>query len=247
MAAVTAAVVGIASGVGGAVMSFKQASDQKRLAEESNRAAQEAMEEARSNIQKDFFEGLNVPLDAFEKETETNLQQQKEALTALQEGDSRQLSANVGRIGALQGDLAEKQRIAMGEELFELDKLKRESKDDINQQLVQMDVAFARDSMKQRQDALEAQNAAIQSGISGISQAATSAADLVPLYQQARNTRRASKVADKFSDMTPKGMNQADFIEALEGQNLSRKQYKQLMDMNPTELMSEGFKFDFDN
>jgi len=42
-------------------------------------------------------------------------------------------------------------------------------------------------------------------------------------------------------------MNQADFIEALEGQNLSRKQYKQLMDMNPTELMSEGFKFDFDN
>ena len=133
----------------------------------------------------------------------------------------------------------------MGEELFELDKLKRESKDDINQQLVQMDVAFARDSMKQRQDALEAQNAAIQSGISGIGQAATSAADLVPLYQQSQNTRRASKVADKFSDMTPQGMNQADFIEALEGQNLSRKQYKELMDMNPTELMSEGFKFEF--
>ena len=245
MAAVTAAVVGIASGVGSAVIGFKQAADQKRLAEESNRAAQEAMEEARSNIQKDFFEGLNVPLDAFEKETETNLQQQKEALTALQEGDTRQLSANIGRIGALQGDLAEKQRIAMGEELFELDKLKSESKDDINQQLVEMDVAFARDSMKQRQDALEARNTAIQSGITGISQAATSAADLVPLFGAGQNTKRAGDIADKFSDMTPEGMNKSDFVKALKSQKLSEEQYNELMGMDPTELMSEGFKFEF--
>jgi hypothetical protein len=190
MAAVTAAVIGIGTGVYSAVQGFSNAAKQKRLAEEADAAAAEAIADAKSKASVDYYESLSVPLDAYESEFEANLQGQTQAIEALQEGDQRALAAGVGKIGAQQQALNEQTRIAMGEEISDLNMMKAESKDAINQQLIEMDVAAAKEQNQRMRDAQIARADSIQQGISGLSQVATSGAELAPLYG---NTSKAPK------------------------------------------------------
>ena len=60
MAAVTAAVVGIASAGASTYMSFSNAAKQKRAQEEADREAKKAMKDARSRAEKDYFEVWEV-------------------------------------------------------------------------------------------------------------------------------------------------------------------------------------------
>ena len=124
MAAVTSAVVGIASAGYSAVSGFRNAAAQKKAAKEADAAAAKAMSEAKARAEVDYFAGLSVPLDAYEAEFENQLAVSQQNVEALQEGDARNLAAGVGRVGALQNQAREKTRIDMGQDLFALDKLK---------------------------------------------------------------------------------------------------------------------------
>ena len=184
MAVVTAAVVGIASAGASTYMSFSNAAKQKRAQEEADREAKKAMKDARSRAEKDYFEGLNVPLDAYEAEFEQNLAVAKQSTEALQEGDARALAAGVGRVGATASQQNEDTRIAMGEEISDLRATKAQSKDAINQQLMEMDVAYAREQ-NQRSNEAEAKRAqAIQQGIQGIGSTVSAVAGAAPLFKK---------------------------------------------------------------
>lgn len=168
MAIVTATVVGIAATAASTAMSFSAAADAKAQGEEAKTAAAKAMADARKKAETDHFEGLSVPLDAYEAEFENNLAVAQQSTEALQEGDARALAAGVGRVGAVAGAQAEDTRIAMGEQISDLQATKAESKDAINQQLIQMDVANAREQKQIAADAAAARSAAITQGIQGI-------------------------------------------------------------------------------
>ena len=136
MAAVTSAVVGIASAGYSAVSGFRNAAAQKKAAKEADAAAAKAMSEAKARAEVDYFAGLSVPLDAYEAEFENQLAVSQQNVEALQEGDARNLAAGVGRVGAQAAQQAEQTRIAMGEEISDLNMQKAQSKDAINQQLI---------------------------------------------------------------------------------------------------------------
>lgn len=182
MAVTTAAVVGIAAGVGSAVKGFSDASKAKNAAAKAEREAKKAMRSARSKAEVDQYAALEVPLDAYEAAFEANLAADRQAVEALQEGDSRQLAAGVGRIGAQQAAEAQQTRMAMGDEMFNLDKMKADSKEAIKQQLIGFDVGEAKMQDQKAYEAEQARKASIQQGISGITQAASSAASLAPLF-----------------------------------------------------------------
>ena len=185
MAAVTAAVVGIGSAVVSTGMSFSAAAKEKRAGEDARKEAKQAMVDAKAKASKDFYEGLNVPLDAYEAEFENNLAVAQQNTEALQEGDARSLAAGVGRIGAAAGANAEGTRIAMGEQISDLQATKAQSKDAVNQQLLEMDVANAKE---QKQIAAEAdlnRSKNIQAGIAGIGSSVNAIAGAVPLFGKA--------------------------------------------------------------
>tara|TARA_R110002167_G_scaffold189694_1_gene391884 strand:+ start:386 stop:1165 length:780 start_codon:yes stop_codon:yes gene_type:complete len=218
MAAVTTAVIGIATAGIAAAQSFQAAADAKSASDTANNAAAKAMAEAKAKAEKDSFSGLTVPLDAFEAEFENNLAVQQQNVEALQEGDARGLAAGVGRVGAQGTDAAEGTRIKMGEEISDLNMLKAESKDAINQQLIEMDVANAREQNQRRADAEALRAQSIQSGITSVGQGLTSAADLVPLYNASGANRRGGKLAKQFSKQKPAGMDDAKWKEILAAQ-----------------------------
>ncbi len=195
MAAVTAAVVGIASAGVGAVQGFSAASRAKRDAAEASEAANKAMADAKKKAEKDFYGGLAVPLDAYEAEFENNLAVAQQSTEALQEGDARALAAGVGRVGATAGAQAEQSRIAMGEEISDLNEMKATSKDAVNQQLIELDVANARQQNEISAQAKAAQAAGISQGIQGIGGVVSGIGSMAKLYPGGGKTAGATTPA----------------------------------------------------
>ena len=203
MAVVTAAVIGVAGAVVSATQSFQAAADAKEASSQADTAAAEAMADAKRKAEKDAYSGLAIPLDAYEAEFENNLQTQTQSVEALQEGDARGLAAGVGAIGAQATNAAEGTRIEMGEEISDLNMMKAESKDSINQQLIEMDVANAREQNQRRADADAFRAQSINPGINSVTSGLQSAASIVPLYKNDKNFQADSKTF-KNADGTPR-------------------------------------------
>ena len=168
MAVTTAAVVGIGTAVASTAKSFSEASKQKRLMEDANKEASKLMSDARKRAEKDSFEGLTVPTEAYEAAFETTLAANQQQVEALQEGDARALAAGVGRVGANTEAAAEKTRQEMGQDLFNVQKFKAQSKENIKQQLMAFDVAGSKDAKLRAAQAEEAAAKATKEGIAGI-------------------------------------------------------------------------------
>jgi len=194
MAAVTASVVGIATGLASAGMSFSQAAKASDAESKALKASEELMEEAKKEAEVRYLEGLNVPLDGYDEEARANLQAQQQGLQALQEGDPRNLAAGVGRVGAAATLTNEGIRNDKNRELYDLEKAQVLEQQAIGQDLKDMAVGAAADQQMISRDAAENKAAAQQSAFAGIGQAASSAASLVPLYAKSKTDRDISDI-----------------------------------------------------
>jgi len=238
MAVVTAAVIGIGTGIYAAYSSFDNAAKEKQAAEKADAEAKRLMSDAKKKAEVDYYEGLAVPLDAYDAEFENLLAGQKQAVEALQEGDARALAAGVGRVGASQQEAAEEQRIAMGEDLFNLDTMKAESQDAINQQLIEMDAAAAREQNIRASESEQRRAQSIQQGVQAIGGTLQSAASLAPLYSQNKATRRGAKMGEQFESQ---GVGEGKFRTKAEFQSALGEKYDS---GDITKKMYRGFKKD---
>jgi len=245
MAVVTTAVIGVAAAGYQAYQGFSEAAKQKELASKADAAAKKAMTDAKKKAETDYYEGLNVPMDAYEQEFEQNLAVQKQNVEALQEGDARALAAGVGRVGAQSQAGAENTRIAMGEEISDLNKTKADSKEAINQQLIEMDVAYAKEQNMRQRDAEAARAQAINSGVQGVAGVATGLASMAPLYSQSGADRRGSKLSKQFADQKPSGMSDAQWAAKLGEKGYSRKQYKNIKKQGSDNMFWDGEDFQY--
>ena len=189
---ITSATLGLAS----TGMGISNASKASRAAQKADRESKLLMKEAERKAEKNFYEGLNVPLDAFNAQFEEQLQQQKQGLQALQEGDARAVASGVGRVGALAGQQGEQTRIAMGEALYANNKMKADAKQAVNQQLIGMNVGQAADQNMMRRDAMRQENQAMGQAMGGLTSALSAGNDMVNLYQGDENTRAFGKLTD---------------------------------------------------
>ena len=134
-------------------------------------------------------------------------------MEALQQADARSLAAGVGRVGALANENTQKIRAQQAQEMFELDKLKAEGKENMTQQLAAMDVAAAQDMAKRAAQADEQvgmlQAGAAQSIIGGI----TAAAQAQPLNKMSKEDRQLAKTFKKNKDLFAKNnISRSEFL-----------------------------------
>lgn len=181
MALATATIIGLTTAAASAGMSFKQAADAKSAAEQSEIDAKKLMDEAKKNIQKDYMAERTVSLDAFEAASKENVALQNQSIQAIREGDQR---GTFGAVTQLGQDNAEDTRIAMAKELSDLQKLKIESKENIRDELVSMDVAGAADANLRARDAQEARTAAMTNAVNALGQGASAYAENQALYKK---------------------------------------------------------------
>ena len=185
MAAFTAvaAGIGVASSLASTGMSFGAAGKARKAADKAAKESKRLMDQARENVQQNFFEGLNVPLEAFGAEFEQNQANNQQSIQALQEsGDARNLAAGIGKVAANSALTNEKKHKKKKKDIYDLGVTKAQSRENVKQQLVGMDVGQARDESQKEKEALEARAANITQGMSSIGDGVRSAATFGKLY-----------------------------------------------------------------
>ena len=243
---ITSAVTGLGSiGIG-----LGNAARAGRAAATADRESKELMKEAEKRAEKDFYAGLNVPLDAFNKQFEETLQQQQQGLQALQEGDARAVAAGVGRVGALAGEQGEKTRIAMGDALYANNKMKADSKTNVNQQLIDMNVGQAQDQSLRARDAKRQQSQGMQQAVEGLGTVAGAAKDIIKPFGKSKADRRAGKLLGSISvedkkNLRAQGLDDTAIIAKLSEipniESMSNAELNVILE----QIKTENFDFDF--
>jgi hypothetical protein len=252
MSGLALGITSAAIGLGSVGIGLGNAGKARRAAAKAERESKQLMKEAERKAEANYYEGLNVPLDAFNKKFEEQLQQQKQGLQALQEGDPRNLAAGVGRVGALAANQGEKTRIAMGEALYQNNKMKADAKQNVNQQLIDINVGAAADQSMMARDARRAESQGMQQAVDGLGAVAGAASDLVKPFSMSKADRRASKLlgsisaADK-SKLNLQGLDDTAILDRLSQipniENMTRAELNVIME----QIKNEQFDFDFIN
>ena len=239
MAVTTAAVIGIGSGIATSIKGFTDANDARTAQQNADTEAKKMMAEARRRAEIDEYGKLSLPLDAYAAEFEANLAADRQAIEALQEGDSRALAAGVGRVGMQQAGEALETRLNLGDEMFGLEKMKADAKTQQQQQLIAMDVGEARMQDQRSREAAEQRRLGIESGFSGIGQVAQGVGALAPLYGKSTGDRRAGKMMGDQGMKTRAMMagvdinNELALFDWISSQEITREQARNMTVGNP--------------
>ena len=178
-------VAGINAGIALTTMGISAAQKNKaqKNAAQAERAASKAMDEARQKLDVNFQEGRTISKDPYTMAIEQSLAQGAASVQAAQEGGARGI-AQVGRIQMAQNQMAEGQRVGLGQELQQLDKdiLGEESRlRDVKTQIDLQEAAGAQEAAAMYDEqAAAAKSAMIQSGVD----LAAAGASALPLYAQ---------------------------------------------------------------
>ena len=182
MAAATAiAAAGLAISAGTATASFVQAVKQRKKQTEAEEAAAKAMESAKQELSVNYYEGLSIQKEGYELERDALLQGGAQSVQAAREGGRGSAEA-IGRVALAQQTGQAGQRVAMGKELFDLDKLAAKEDARLAGARATVDQATATGAQMMAADARAAANAANTAGFQQVGNLAKQGLGMVGLY-----------------------------------------------------------------
>ena len=177
------AVAGLAVSAGTATASFVQAGKQRKKQTEAEEAAAKAMESAKQELSVNYAEGLSIQKEGYELERDALLQGGAQAVQAAREGGRGSAEA-IGRVALAQQAGQAGQRVAMGKELFDLDKLAAEEDSKLARKRATIDQATATGAQMMAADARAAANASNNAGFQQVGNLAKQGLGMVGLYGQ---------------------------------------------------------------
>ena len=127
--------VGMGLGVVNIATDLVQASQQADAAKAAQRAAETASREQERLLSQDFFKGLQVPTEAYQRAARETTAQVGQAVGALQEGDSRLLAGGLGKVAAAGIEGEAQTRDAMAQDLYKLGLAQAQSATNVNTNL----------------------------------------------------------------------------------------------------------------
>jgi len=188
--------ISVGAQVGGSLMSYTQAAQQKKYMKEAEAAAAKAVADARAKLTQAPLERLQVPTEAYETAQREITAQSMQAIEAAREAGARELAASVGRVGALGLTAAEKQREAMAQDIYKRDLAVAEDEARRLGLLSNLDVREAFGAQVAAAQAEEAAGKAMTSGTMGLVNAAGTLATGMPLYKKAREAAAGMEAAE---------------------------------------------------
>lgn len=194
-----AAAIGAGVAVLGTGFQIAQGLKQGKMAKDAQRASAAALAQAKQRLDVNRLEGVQVPLESYERMMREMTAQQKQSLTSLQEADERTLAAGMGKLYAAASGETEKAREKMGEALYDRDKMIAKEEARIDRALASISLEEAIGFEKEAAQREEAAAMNFAGAISGLGQAAS-------LYQQSRPLYSARQgqlgAAQAYQDQT---------------------------------------------
>jgi hypothetical protein len=211
MAATTAAVIGIASSVGGTYMSFREASKQSKAATTARLDAEKAIAEAKKRAEQNVFEALSLAKEPYERAREASLASGAQAIEAGRESE-RGIAATAGRVQMSQNEMQQSIADEQTAQIQGLNKLIATEDARLLDYLaaVNMEEAAGAQKAAAQADKFRAMN--IAQGIQGIGNIASSASALLPTYYDSKATNQYEKLAKQA---TASGLSQEQFQNKL--------------------------------
>lgn len=182
MPVATSVLIGAGIGAAGSVASFAQAGKQARAAREAKAAAQKYVDEAKRQASINYMNELSIAKEPYEMQQRALQQQGADILQQAAEGETRGVGAAASRIMAAQLQAQEQQRAQMSADIQALELTKRQEDSAISRNLASISLEEASGAQMAARDAERARTEAIQSGIQGLTSAATAGLEAVPLY-----------------------------------------------------------------
>tara|TARA_B100000085_G_scaffold146791_1_gene133568 strand:+ start:6558 stop:7373 length:816 start_codon:yes stop_codon:yes gene_type:complete len=201
MGAITATTIislGLAAAKAGA--SFAQASKQKKMQQKAEREADKFMSDARKKIGVNYYEGLSLQKEPYERAREAMLASGQQALQVAQEGESRGAAAAAGRVQMAQGDAQRRIATDQAERLLSLEKLAAGEDSRIAGLLSDLDLQEAEGAQIAAREAAINRAAATQQAMEGVGEFIGAGLEALPLYQKdaaARQLGRSQRIAGR--------------------------------------------------
>lgn len=178
-------IAGVAVSAIGTGLSFAQAASQRKLSEAAQREADAAMEKARARLDVNYAEAQSIKKEGYELESDANLAAGAQAMIASTEGDARGGAATAGRVLAAQNQAQAQTRVAMGDELTNIETSILEENSRLRDLNVSLDLEEVAGNQQKAADAERKAAAATAQGVQGaVSTAGAAVSAFVPLFQQ---------------------------------------------------------------
>ena len=155
------------------------------MSEAAQREADAAMEKARARLDVNYAEAQSIKKEGYELESDANLAAGAQAMIASVEGDARGGAATAGRVLASQNQAQAQTRVAMGDELTNIETSILEEDSRLRDLNVSLDLEEVAGNQQKAADAERKAAAATKQGVQQAVQTAGAAVSaFVPLYQQ---------------------------------------------------------------
>ena len=188
----TAAIIGLASlavSAGTTGMSIGQAAKQKKLKENADIKATQAISDAKKEIDVNYMDQLSIAKEPYRLAREAALSSGAQALEAGREGSSRGAAATAGRVVSGQNKAQQQIASTMSQDIARLDQLSAQEDSNIATKLATLDLKTAEGAQLASRDAQQARNAAIAQAIKSGGDAVTGAVKtFAPLFPDTGET-----------------------------------------------------------
>jgi hypothetical protein len=199
MAATTAAVVGIASAVAGAGMSFSEASKQRKAATTARIEADKAIQEARRRAEENVYKALSLSKEPYNRAREAALVQGAQAVEAGIESE-RGIGATAGRVQMAQNELQRDIANEQTQQIQDLNKVVATEDARLKDYSANISMAEAAGAQQAMRDAEERRAANMTQGFQQVGNLATSVGQALPLYYQGQGGRQYNKLVDQATN-----------------------------------------------
>ena len=188
-----AAIIGIGLQVLGAGKGLFDGIAQKKKVEEAERKSAAALNEAKTRLEVNRMEGLQVPLESYEMAMRETTAQTKQGLEGLREAGPRALASGVGKLGLVGAKAIEDNRKSAEKALMDRAKLIADQDTVIDRSLASISLQEAIGFEKEARDKEIMGAAQISSGIQGLGSAVNQFAKSRDLYNQRQGQLQVAK------------------------------------------------------
>jgi len=185
-----AAVVGVATSLAGAGMSFAQAAKQKQAESSAKSKAEQYMADARKRLEVNYMDALSINKEPYERQREAMLSAGAQALEAGREGSERGSAAMAGRVLAQQQEGQGQIRDTMNRDIFNLEAASAEEDSRLRDVNTQLDLGVVSGAQAAAAAAADARQVAIGQGVQGVVGGIEQAIKIPDLYRQTNHTKQ---------------------------------------------------------
>lgn len=196
------ALAGLATSAASTGASFIQASKQKKMQQKAEREADKALADARKRLDVNYYEGLSLQKEPYERAREAILASQQQAVQAAQEAETRGLAATAGR-AVMAGQEAQRGVAgAQAERLLGLEKLAAGEESRLGGLQAQISLEEVAGKQLQAREAEQRRQMATQQALASVGTMVQQGAALAPLFGAGGSTFDPSQATFQETQMT---------------------------------------------